>query len=212
MAINIYIDSIRLPVIEPKYNIEEIHDNKEESIVGFGGVNLIGKKALKTFSYNSFYPNRYDSSYCLFSNLLKPEVFVNKILAIKNGKNVCRLRIPHLKINALYSIEGFSYREEDGTGDIYYAIQMKEYRLPTVNTAEYSFEINNSDFVKEEKSVPKQYYTVKEGDKIVELARSFNMSTKVLYDDNASVIGSNPTALKPGIKLWIRGNESESGS
>lgn len=206
MAINIYIDDLRLPVVEPNYSIEEVHDNKEEQVVGFGGVNLIGKKALKTFTYNSFYPKNYDSSYCLFSNLLNPTVFVNKILSKKNGKNVCRLRIPHLKINSLYSIEGFSYREDDGTGDIYYAIQMKEYRLPTVNTAEYSYELNNQDFVKEVKTVENQYYTVKEGDKIVELARTFNMSTKVLYDDNADVIGSNPTILTPGIKLWIRGN------
>lgn len=212
MGVSIYIDSIRLPVIEPKYNIEEIHDNKEEQIIGFGGVNLLGKRALKTFNYTSFYPMKYDRSYCSFSNLLKPSVFVEKILKIKNGKNIARLRIPHLKINALYSIEGFSYREEDGTGDIYYSISMKEYRLPTVSTTTYSYEINNSEFAKEEKTVPKQYYTVKEGDKIVELARSFNMSTKDLYEDNKSVIGSNPTILKVGIKLWIRGNENESNS
>ena len=44
--VNIYIGNIRLPVVEPTFEIEEVHDNSEHQIVGFGGVNLIGKRAV----------------------------------------------------------------------------------------------------------------------------------------------------------------------
>ena len=203
----IYIGDIRLPVVEPTFEIQEVHDNEEQQIVGFGGVNLLGKRGLKTFNYSSFYPKNYDSSYCNFRNLLKPTTFVNKILAYKNGKNKVRLVIPKMLINGLYSIEGFSYRAGEGVEDIYYSISMKEYQLPTLATTNYSFEDYNVSYVKEEKEVSGQYYTVKENDTIVSIARKFNMTVSVLYLDNQSSIGNNPTSVSVGMSLWIRGNE-----
>ena len=79
--VNIYIGNIRLPVVEPTFEIEEVHDNSEHQIVGFGGVNLIGKRALKTFNYSSFYPKRYDSSYC---SLIHHIVVLETYLILKN--------------------------------------------------------------------------------------------------------------------------------
>ena len=203
---DIYIGNIRLPVVEPTFQIEEVHDNKEEQVVGFGGVNLIGKRGLKTFNYSSFYPKNYDPSYCSFRNLLKPLNFVKKILAYKNGTNKVRLCIPKMGINGLYTIEGFSYRPQDGTEDIYYSISMKEYQLPVVQSTTYSFESYNLEYPKEEKQVEGQYYTVKENDTICTIARKFNLTVDKVYMDNKDTIGNNPTSVKVGMSLWIRGN------
>ena len=186
--------------------LQEVHDNEEQQVVGFGGVNLIGKRGLKTFNYSSFYPSYYDASYCNFRNLMKPTAFVNKILEYKNGTNKVRLVIPKMLINGIYSIEGFSYRAGEGTEDIYYSISMKEYQLPTQVSTNYSYEDYNVSYVKEEKQVDGQYYTVKEFDTLVSVARKFNMSVLVLYLDNQSVIGNSPSDLVPGTTLWIRGN------
>ena len=183
-----------------------MHDNEEQQVVGFGGVNLIGKRGLKTFNYSSFYPKNYDPSYCNFRNLLKPTTFVNKILQYKNGTNKVRLVIPKMQINGLYSIEGFSYRAGEGTEDIYYSISMKEYQLPTQVTTTYSYEDYNVSYVKEEKVVEGQYYTVKEFDTLVTVARKFNMTVSVLYLDNQSTLGNSPADLVAGTTLWIRGN------
>ena len=202
----IYIGDIRLPVVEPTFEIQEVHDNEEQQVVGFGGVNLIGKRGLKTFNYSSFYPKTYDPSYCNFRNLLKPATFVNKILDYKNSTNKVRLVIPKMQINGLYSIEGFSYRAGEGTEDIYYSISMKEYQLPTQVATNYSFEDYNVSYLKEEKVVDGQYYTVKDYDTLVTVARKFNMSVSVLYLDNQSTIGNSPADLVVGTTLWIRGN------
>ena len=204
--VNIYIGNIRLPVVEPTFEIEEVHDNSEHQIVGFGGVNLIGKRALKTFNYSSFYPKRYDSSYCSFRNLLNPKEFIRRILAYKNSTNYVRLVIPSFLINGLFTIEGFNYKPIDGTENIGYTISMKEYRLPEIPTTTYSFEMYNVEYVKEEKVVVGQNYVVKEGDTIVTIARKFNMTVADLYNDNQSTIGNNPTNVQVGMNLWIRGS------
>jgi hypothetical protein len=39
-----------------------------------------------------------------------------------------RLIITDTNINKEFSIEGFSYREQDGTGDVYFSLDLKEYR------------------------------------------------------------------------------------
>ena len=111
-----------------------------------------------------------------------------------------------MQINGLYSIEGFSYRAGEGTEDIYYSISMKEYQLPTQVATNYSFEDYNVSYVKEEKEVDGQYYTVKDYDTLVTVARKFNMSVSVLYLDNQSTIGNSPADLVAGTTLWIRGN------
>ena len=209
--VKIFIGGIQLPVVEPTFQIEDIHNNEEHQVVGFGGVNLVGKKALRTFNYTSFYPEKYDSSFCNVTNLLKPIKFVNKILKIKNGTNITRLIIPVFKVNALYSIEGFSFKPMEGTNDIEYSISMREYRLPTVASKNYSFDLANAtesttDYAKETKTIEKQYYVVKEGDTICTLARKFNMTVSVLYNDNKETIGNNPSNIIVGQKLWIRGD------
>ena len=51
-----------------------------------------------------------------------------------------------------------------------------------------------------------QYYTVKDYDTLVTVARKFNMSVSVLYLDNQSTIGNSPADLVAGTTLWIRGN------
>lgn len=202
---DIYIGDIRLPVVEPTFEIQEVHDNQEQQIVGFGGVNLIGKRGLTTFNYSSFYPKNYDSSYCNFRNLLDPKTFVKKILQYKNSDKSVRLVIPKMLINGLFTIEGFNYKPIDGTDDIGYTISMKEYRLPNTPTTEYTFEVYNLSYAKETKTVVGQSYTVKNGDTIVTIARSFNMTVDTLYSDNIEVIGPNPTNVTAGMKLWIRG-------
>ena len=83
---------------------------------------------------------------------------------------------------------------------------MKEYRLPEIPTTIYSFEMYNVEYVKEEKVVVGQNYVVKEGDTIVTIARKFNMTVADLYNDNQSTIGNNPTNVKVGMSLWIRGS------
>lgn len=203
----IYIGDIRIPVVEPTFEISETHDNEEQQVVGFGGVNLIGKRSLKTFSYSSFYPRYYDSSYCNFRNLMRPIKFINAILDYKNTTNKVRLIIPKFSVNGLYTIEGFSYKLGDGTEDIYYSISMKEYQLPVMESTTYTFEVYNLQYVKEEKVVVGQNYTVLENDTICTIARKFNLSVNTLYTDNKDTIGNNPTKIKVGQVLWIRGSE-----
>lgn len=204
--VDIYIGGIRLPVVEPTFEIEEPHSNQEEHIVGFGGVNMIGKRGLKTFNYSSFYPSYYDSSYCQMRSLLKPTKFVTKMLNFKNGRNKVRLVIAKYKINGLYTIENFKWKPDEGTDDINYTISMKEYRLPTVATAQYAYEVYNFQYTKDTKIVEPQNYLIQEGDTLQIVARKFNMQVKDLWQDNLNRPGIlYDGSLVPGNYIYIRG-------
>lgn len=205
---------IRLPVFQPNLVVQDLHDNSEEQVINFGGVTLIGKRALTTIAYNSFYPKKYDSSYCEFRDLLDPKEFVKKILDLKNNDNRVRIIITELDINGLYTIAGFNYQLEEGTFDIAYSISLTEYRKPELKATKYSYETSNylqstmankNNYTKETKKVSNQYYIVRSGDTITSLARKFNTTALNIWEDNTDVIGKNPRNVQVGMNLFIRG-------
>jgi len=119
--------NVRIPVLPPEYHVTSTQNNTTVNVIGLGDITLKGKRGLREISFSSFFPKRYDSSYCDFRNIRSPKEYVNLIEKMKRAGTV-KLIITGTPINFRCTIESFEWGEEDGTGDIAYTLSLKEYR------------------------------------------------------------------------------------
>ena len=125
---------IRIPVLPPEYQVTSAQNNTTVNVIGLGEVTLKGKRGLREISFSSFFPRRYDGSYCEYTNLKSPRAYVDAIEKMKRSGTV-RLIITGTPINFRCTIESFDWGENDRTGDIAYSLSFKEYRGPSVGVS-----------------------------------------------------------------------------
>lgn len=206
---------VRIPVLPAEYTVTSEQGNTSVIVCNLGEVTLLGKRKLRSISFSSFFPCYYDAGYC-DCHSDKPQKMVERIEKMKRAGKA-KLTITGTGINMYVTIESFEWGENDGTGDMNYTLAMKEYR--TVN-------IPPSTLAKESPAAPAaaetaareapaaetaaQSYTVKSGDTLSGIARKLTGSTswQAIYEQNKSVIGSNPNLIKPGQVLTIPGAKS----
>lgn len=121
---------IRIPVIPSEYTVQSAQNNTTVNVIGLGDVVLKGKRGLRSISFSSFFPKRYDADYCQYTKLKSPKAYVNIIEKMKRAGTV-KLIITGTQINFRCTIESFEWGENDGTGDIDYTLTFQEYRAPS---------------------------------------------------------------------------------
>lgn len=194
-------DKFMLPVNPESFAFTEKHNNTSVNVNSIGEVNLLGKRDLKTGTISSHFPKR-DRNYANNSGRQAPYTYINKLLSWKSSGKPIQLIITGTKINFQVTIETLKYGEQDGTGDVYYDLTLKEYR---------AVEIKKTKLKK--KSKPKRpaakkktkTYTVKSGDCLWNIAKKFYGNgaqyTKI-YNANKGKI-KNPNLIYPGQVLTI---------
>ena len=125
---------VRIPVLPSEYVVQSAQDNTSVNIIGLGEVTLKGKRKLRTISFSSFFPKRYDRSFCEFSGIKSPRTYVDLIEKMKQSGTV-KLIITGAPLSFRCTIESFEWGENDGTGDISYTISLKEYRAPSTSVS-----------------------------------------------------------------------------
>lgn len=196
-------DKFMLPVNPESFAFTEKHNNTSVNVNSIGEVNLLGKRDLKTGTISSHFPKR-DRNYANNSGRQAPYTYINKLLSWKSSGKPIQLIITGTKINFQVTIETLKYGEQDGTGDVYYDLTLKEYR---------AVEIKKTKLKKKKKSKPKRpaakkktkTYTVKSGDCLWNIAKKFYGNgaqyTKI-YNANKGKI-KNPNLIYPGQVLTI---------
>lgn len=121
---------IRIPVLPSEYTVQSKQNNTTVNVIGLGDVVLKGKRGLRSVSFSSFFPKRYDADYCQFRRVKRPKVYVDMVEKMKQAGTV-KLVITGTQINFRCTIESFEWGENDGTGDIDYTLTFQEYRAPT---------------------------------------------------------------------------------
>ncbi len=199
---------LRFPVLPPEYTVSGSQINTVVNINAIGEVNLLGKRGLRTVSFSSFFPYR-SASYCEHGSIKKPRSYVEQIEKMKRGGPLKLYISRSLSLRA--TIEKFDYGESDGTGDINFTLELKEYRhisIPvsvvaqTAGAQEAPADSTARDASGQEKP---STYTVVQGDTLSGIARKLTGSAnwKTLYEANKGVIGGNPNLIYPGQVLTI---------
>lgn len=203
-------DKFMLPVNPESFSFTEKHNNTSVNVNSIGEVNLIGKRGLKEGTISSFFPNQ-NYNFGNNSGRKKPYTYVNTILKWKEAGKPIRLIVGG-NINVQVTIESFKYGEQDGTGDVYYLLGLKEYRAvkvvkrPKPKPTKPSKPAKPSKPQRTTENKPKQKtYTVKKGDCLWNIAKKFygNGAQYIkIYNANKSKI-KNPNLIYPGQVLVI---------
>lgn len=202
-------EELRLPVLPPSYELKHSQNNTEVNITNFGTVNVIGKRNLATTELSSFFPNK-KYGFVQYRGYPKPSKCV-KLLEGWTG-NPVRYIVTGANINLLMTIEDFTHSEQDGTGDVYYTLSLKEYRIPKVTEKKKQPNKNSSKITKiassrESKQVSNSTYTVKNGDSLSTIAKRLTGDAnnwRAIYNQNKAAIGGNPNKIQVGQKLVIK--------
>lgn len=201
-------DKIMLPVNPESFAFTEKHNNTSVNVNSIGEVNLLGNRDLKTGTISSHFPKR-DRNYANNSGRQAPYTYINKLLSWKSSGKPVRLIITGTKINFQVTIETLKYGEQDGTGDVYYDLPLKEYRAVEIKKTK----LKEKKKTTKKKSKPKRpaakpktkTYTVKSGDCLWNIAKRFYGNgaqyTKI-YNANRGKI-KNPNLIYPGQVLTI---------
>ena len=126
--------AVRLPVMPSEFErvIDAGYDTN--AIIGLGDVAVLTSNGLAQLSLSSFFPNN-EYSFNEYSNVPKPYDMVRYFKEWKNKGTVVRVILTGTDINQEMYVTNFSYGERDGTGDVYYNMDLLEYRpiiVPTV--------------------------------------------------------------------------------
>lgn len=181
----------RLPVVPPSYEIESGADNQTETVNRLGEVNLIGKRTLKAVNISSLFP-AHNYSFCKYANLLTPAESVDLIEDMKNSGAVQLIMTGSKNVNKMFTIDNFTWGEDDGSKDINYTIELKEYRY-----------LKNNGSSRPSNEAASTTYKVVKGDTLPIVSKKTTGTTanwqKIKSDNNLK----NNT-LKVGQKLTIK--------
>lgn len=192
--------SFRFAVVPPEYELSSESNNTQIVINALGEINLLGKRKLKSVTLSSFFPaqNYY---FCQYTSFPSPQESVTIIEKMKNS-GVLHLVMTETPINMDCTIESFVWGENDGTKDINFSIEFKEYRKVKIFTPNTT----PAETQRTEKEVKSTTYTVVKGDNLSKIAKNLtgnSVNWKKIYEQNKAVIGGNPNRIYPGQQLVV---------
>lgn len=212
---------LELPVNPEQISITNSATNTSMDIIGLGKATRKGEPELETIKIESFFPG--SNSYFYTGKRPKSCIeFIKEIWNTENtNNNVAKLIISGIPIaiNMYFVIDNFTYDHRAGEEeDIYYTLEIKRYVPYGVKLVETT-SVNNTTSRVESTNVQssnntnaQKTYAVKSGDclwNITKACTGNGNDWSVLYQLNKSVIGSNPSLIKPGQVLTLPTNWNE---
>ncbi len=127
LSINNREQVIQLPVVPTQFKVNTGMNNQIYDTVSQGEIKLIGMPKLSSIILESFFPaNNYgfvrDKAYSGWE-------YVNVLEAWKARRVPIRIIITETPINMAVSIERFEYGTQDGSQDVYYTLELAEFKF-----------------------------------------------------------------------------------
>lgn len=120
-------ERVRLP-ITPLYDIPHPMQHSEEYLHELSSIHLIGKRGLREATFDSFFPAQpHDFVDFGDVNFDDPYYYVRKIEEWARTGDPLRLILTETPHNFEVLINAFSAGEPDGSGDVAYTLELKEY-------------------------------------------------------------------------------------
>lgn len=198
----IYLQSaagkIQLPIPPSSFKVSVKQNNSTVNINNLGELNMIGKTGLITLALSSFFPNQqYSFCQCTPDS---PYNYVKTIDGWRTNGQPARITISDTPINYAVTIDSFEWEEKDGTGDVYFSLDLKEYKFVgsavdnTINTVTGLKDRTDATSVADAvKSV-----TVYPGDSLMDITSRALGQTTSINDDTKSYLTAYKALAKAG--------------
>ena len=170
-------EKLRLPVNPPSNSYTSGFDYEETTVAGLGEITRIGYRKEREFSIETFWPSSYNPVYCNYRGFISPSSFVQKIEKWRNERKPIRFVVTGAGgVNMKVTIRDFEVSAEKfgSPGDIYFTLNLKEYRDITIKTAT----VTNKKKPAAKKRPPKpkkkpKTYTVKRNDCLWKISKRY---------------------------------------
>lgn len=165
-------DTFRIPVTPEEYTLNSNTQIEKTKLINKGEVCSFEGNSLRTISLNSFFTKR-QASYVARNSPLPYDIVYIFNRWRTNGQ-VLRLVIPTTNVNMLVLIENFNTTEKDGTRDVYYNLNLVEYKEPTLTLLDEEHELRLNDNLilqSDEDKVMQRSYTVVKGDTLIDITK-----------------------------------------
>jgi LysM repeat protein len=173
-----------LPVTPDSFNVSKGSLNSTVDVLDVGEINLISNTnsgKLKSISFSSFFPKR-KGSYCENNYFPDPYECVNRFEEWMNDGSKLEFTISETNVSRMIvTVENFEYGEKDGTGDVYYSLELKEYRTLALEAAITNTTVESSSVRPVE--IPTQY-EVKANDNLTKIAAKYGTTVDSLVAKN----------------------------
>jgi len=127
LSINNREQVIKLPVVPAQFKVSTGMNNQVYETITQGEIKLIGLSALSSITLESFFPAK-DYPF-LRSEAYSGWEYAGIIEAWKARRVPIRIIITETPINMAVTIEKFEYGVQDGSQDIYYTLELSEFKF-----------------------------------------------------------------------------------
>ena len=139
-------DKIRFPVVPSSIGVNRSNNIDTQAVIKLGEVPIFNGTSLKTIELTSFFPNQ-EYSFCDYTGFMKPYEFSDKIQKWMYEGKPLRIIVTDSPTNMQCLIQQFDTVEQDGTRDLYFTLNLLEYKpieVPNLSNNNQSNNSNNS--------------------------------------------------------------------
>lgn len=188
-----------LPVTPDSFEVSHGINVETINIHTVGDVILAGYGTLSTISLSCMLP-KIKYPFIQPNASLHPYTYIKKFKSWCDNHTVLRFVVSGTAVNVQVIITDVTYGEQDGTGNVYATISMREYRKLTVVTRNST---SNSTRSSEKNTTDSKTYVIKRGDTLWAICRKF-YGNPLLYAKLASYNNiKNPNLIYTGNTLKL---------
>ena len=137
-------DKIRFPVVPSSIGVNRSNNIDTQAVIKLGEVPIFNGTSLKTIELTSFFPNQ-EYNFCDYTGFMKPYEFSEKIQKWMYEGKPLRVIVTDSPTNMQCLIQQFDTVEQDGTRDLYFTLNLLEYRPIEVSNLNNSSSSGSSD-------------------------------------------------------------------
>lgn len=201
-------EKFTLPVTPWEYSVSSGQMNKTVSITQVGEALVFSNPKLRTLRFGCFFPSLKHEYPFVVGDEKEPTACIELLTKWKESKKPIRVVISDSPVNMSMAIMSLEYREQDGTGDIYYQLELTEYKELTIKNANENKQILETTGLKERQSDKAQATEAKvyNGSDILDAAKraygQYNRWRKVAESNNLeSLVISNSRGIAKRLKI-----------
>ena len=162
-----------MPVTPPSFEIQESRNMETVNIYSLGDVALLGTNTYSTIKMEFLLPaQKYP--FVLIDQIVDPYAYVSTFRRFNDDGTVMRLIISGTAVNIPVRVQEMTYKEQDGTNDLYMTLTLCEYKeLAAVKVESTKAGAGNTARAVETQPGTPDTYKIASGDTLWSICRRF---------------------------------------